>query len=80
MKPKPPNENAAPAIATNTPAADAPVIASADIAEPQAGGSYTRDPATGELSCATPATAPAPPMRKVQDPVTGAITKTVIQE
>lgn len=80
MKPKPTSENAAPAIATNTPAADAPAAASADIAEPQAGGSYTRDPATGELTCVTPATAPAPATRKVQDPATGAITRAPIPE
>lgn len=49
--------------------------ASATAPEPQAGGSYVRDPATGELTCATPATADRPAMRKVQDPVTGAITR-----
>lgn len=46
-----------------------------DTAEPAAGGSYTRDPATGALTCATPATADRAAMRKVQDPVTGAITR-----
>lgn len=64
-----------------TQAADAPALktgdgsAAAPEQNPAIGGSYTRDPHTGELTLVQAATAPAPPMRKVQDPVTGAITR-----
>ena len=88
MKPKPTSENAATAISghESVMASAAPALVMASEARPSMtsadaspnpaeGGSYTLDPATGELTCATPATADRPAMRKVQDPVTGAITR-----
>lgn len=50
----------------------------ADLPNPATGGRYTRDTATGELTCTVPATQPPPAMRKTQDPVTGAITHTAL--
>lgn len=74
-------ESAAPgAGATESSVASAPGEPAVVPSGPPAGGSYTLDPATGLLTCAVESTQERPPMRKVQDPVTGAITKTVIQE
>lgn len=54
--------------------------ATAPQPDPAAGGSYSRDPATGALTLVEPATQPAPAARKVQDPVTGAITRVTIAQ
>lgn len=54
---------------TATGAADSPPE------NPSAGGSYIRNPDTGELTCVTPATGPASTAPRVQDPVTGVITR-----
>jgi hypothetical protein len=59
-----------------TAAADVPAQ---PIANPAAGGSYVVDPATGERTCVMPATAHVA-TRKVQDPVTGVITRVPVQE
>ena len=76
-----PPESAAPgADATQSAVASAPGEPASAPSGPPAGGSYTLDPDTGLLTCAVKSTQDRPPMRKVQDPATGAITKTVIQE